>query len=129
MRTSKWYYLLVAIVLLQTVWSLVGTTFTLFEAGVVVRLLYLFGGLLGVLLTPVFFVALYFDAGIVRESSSPWNPDRRLWVGGGILCSLLGYALVRNPSVEFVGIAYLLWRFRNPASAEPDADPRPGNPE
>lgn len=47
--------------------------------------LYAIFGILGPSLVPVFFIALYVDAGTVRKSSSPWNPDRRFLVGGGIL--------------------------------------------
>lgn len=127
MRSSKWYYVLVVIALLHVAWSLAGMILkgSLFDAGVAIQILYLLGGLLGLLLTPVFFIALYFDAGIVREGSSLWNPNRHLWVGGGVLCSLLAYALVRNPAVELIAIAYLLRRFRNPASEGLDEDRQP----
>ena len=127
MRSSKWYYVLIVITLLHVAWSLAGTMLrgSLFDAGVAVQVLYLLGGLLGLLLTPVFFIALYLDAGIVRESSSLWNPNRHLWVGGGILWSLLAFALVRNPAIELIAVAYLLRRFRNPACEGPDDDRHP----
>ncbi|WP_135824360.1 hypothetical protein [Halorussus ruber] len=131
MRLSKWCYALVGITLVNLGWSLAGTVVRdgfFFDAGTVVSLVYLLGGLFGLLLTPVFFVALYADAGIVRGSSSPWNPDRRLWVGGGVLWSLLAYAVSRNPSIVFVVVPYLFRRFRNPVVDESDGDGRPNSP-
>lgn len=115
MRTRKWLVLLGGITLVHVGWSLVGTVFDgVLDAGGLIFVLYLFGGLLGVLLTPVYFVALYLDAGVVRQSSSPWNPDRLLWVGGGMVFSLSMFALSTNPLIEIITVAYLVRRFRNP---------------
>ncbi|WP_128476023.1 hypothetical protein [Halorussus pelagicus] len=63
-------------------------------------------------LTPVFYHALYRDAGDIRESDSRWVPDRRLWVGGGALVSAASLALFLNPLVHYVAAAYLVQRYR-----------------
>lgn len=119
MRQSIWLYVLIGIALIRFSWSLAGTVFLdgVMDAGGGVVALYALFGLLGLLLVPVFFFALYLDAGIVRKRSSSWNPDRRFWVGGGILFSLLAYAVVRNPSIEIITAVYLFYRFRNPSNS------------
>jgi uncharacterized Tic20 family protein len=73
-------------------------------------------------LTPVFFAALYWDAGHVRESGADWTPDRRLWVGGGVAVWLAVYAASSSSAVGYLGVAYLVQRLRHPAPerVEPD---------
>lgn len=66
-------------------------------------------------LTPVFFAALYWDAGHVRESGADWTPDRRLWVGGGVAVWLAVYAASSSSAVGYLGVAYLVQRLRHPA--------------
>jgi len=97
--------------LLSAVWSLGGVDFltsgpfALFGFGLLVAL--------QTLLLPVFFAALYLDAGVVRNSTDPWSPSRWLWVGGGALATLVVYATARNTTavVVLVGLAYLGRRF------------------
>lgn len=116
MRTSKWLVAVAGITLLHLAWT---ATMTAAPARIASDPWMLFGlGFLTLLLlalTPVFFAALYLDAGHVRESASPWNPDRRLWVGGGIAACVVAYALVHAFVVGFVGAAYLFRRLQNPA--------------
>lgn len=89
--------------------------------------LYIAGTLLSLLLYPVFYVALFLDAGAVRESASAWTPDRRIWVGGSIIFSLITYLLTRNGLVFVIAFAYLLVRYRNPpVENEPDAESQSG---
>lgn len=116
MRSSKWFYLLVGIALIHFISSLAGTVFldSILGAGGVYPIFYAIFSIFGLILTPVFFIALYFDAGIVLESSSLWNPDRRLWIGGGILFSLVSYILLTNVLVEYIAFVYVIRRFRNP---------------
>ncbi len=125
MRQSIWLYVLIGIALIRFGWSLAGTVFLdgVMDAGGGVVALYAIFGLLGLLLVPVFFIALYLDAGTVRKSSSPWNPDRRFWVGGGIVISLLSYAVAYNPSIEIIAAVYLFYRFRNPSPKDSNNDP------
>jgi len=124
MRRSTWLYVLIGIALISFSWSVIGTVFLdgVIDAGVGVVVLYILFGLLGFLLTPVFFIALYLDAGTVRKSSSSWNPNRRLWVGGGAIFSLLAYAVVYNTSVEVIAAVYLFRRFRNLGTEESNDD-------
>ena len=71
--------------------------------------------LLVLALTPVFFLALYLDAGHVRESAAAWTPDRRRWVGGGIAVWAAAFYLLHTNAVWYVGVAYLVQRLRHPA--------------
>lgn len=73
MRRSIWLYVLVGIALINFSWSLAGTVFLdgVMDAGGGVVALYALFGLLGLSLVPFFFIALYFDAGIVGNSPSP----------------------------------------------------------
>lgn len=116
MRGSKWFYLLVGIALIQFLSNLAGTVFwgSIMSTGGVFPVLYAMFSIFGLLLTPIFFIALYFDAGVVLDSTSLWNPDRRLWIGGGILFSLLSYVHFTNILVEYIALIYVIRRFRNP---------------
>lgn len=76
--------------------------------------------LLVLALTPVFFLALYLDAGHVRESGSAWTPDRRLWVGGGVAVWVAAEVLLHANAVAFLGVPYLVQRLRHPAPVTVD---------
>lgn len=64
------------------------------------------------ILTPVFYYAIHRDSAGIRNSDSTWIPDRRLWVGGGSLFSLLSIVLYLNPLIHYVAAIYLIQRFR-----------------
>lgn len=122
MRTSKWLLVVAGITLLDLAWSIAGWVLgdALLEVGPFTLANFVLLGFLIFLLTPVFFAALYLDAGRVRESPSPWIPDRRLWVGGGVAVCASAYALLHSNVVGFVGLAYLLRRLRHPAPVTVD---------
>lgn len=79
------------------------------------------GVLLGVsvvMLTPVFYHALYRDIEVVRDGDSRWEPNWRLWIGGGALVSLASLVVFLNPNVHYVAAAYLFQRHRKVSSPD-----------
>lgn len=113
MRTSGWLLVVVAVTVLDVVQSGIvvafgGSLASAPEALLGVALLTVFVAVL----TPVFFVALYFDAGVVRESGSPWTPSRLRWVGGGVIVLVGTYLLTSMFSLAFIGVPYLVQRYR-----------------
>ena len=119
LRRNQWQFRLVAISIVNVGWSLtaVRTTSTTFPFGLSTYELFIGGSLL--ILTPVFYHAIYRDAGDVRESDSQWVPDRRLWVGGGVCLSLLSIVLYLNPLTHYVAAIYLIQRYRKTVSTGP----------
>lgn len=112
LRADRWRFRLVVVALVNVVWSfhaeLAGggpLPFGLTATGAVV-------GVSTLLFTPAFYHALYRDAGGVREIDVDWTPDRRLWVGGGVLLSLVSVALYLNPLTHYVAAAYFVQRYR-----------------
>ncbi|WP_157971757.1 hypothetical protein [Halorussus litoreus] len=101
-----------AISVVNVVWSFtaVGTSGTAFPFGLSTYELLVGGSLL--VLTPVFYHAMYRDAGGIRDGDGSWMPDRRVWVGGGVLFSLLGVVLYLNPLTHYVAAIYLTQRYR-----------------
>ncbi|MFC6989540.1 hypothetical protein ACFQJD_14020 [Haloplanus sp. GCM10025708] len=71
------------------------------------------------LLGSAFYYALYRELRAVRESDTPWDPNVRLWITGGVSFSALGVLLFLNPLVHYVAALYLVRRFRNPALPGP----------
>lgn len=114
MRTQRWYAL-VCIAVLNIVWSLVGVlsgeTISVGPATVWI----VFGGAL-LILTPIFYYLLYQEITAIRDSDSTWNPDPRIWVGGGMVLSLIGFVLFLNPFTHYVTVLYVVQRFRKPMS-------------
>lgn len=112
LRRNRWQFRLVAISVVNVVWSLtaVRTSGATFPFGLSTYELFIGGSLL--VLTPAFYHAIYRDAGGVRDSDSPWVPDRRIWVGGGVCFSLLSVALYLNPLAHYVAAIYLIQRYR-----------------
>lgn len=114
MRTQRWYAL-VCIAVLNIVWSLVGVlsgeTISVGPATVWI----VFGGAL-LILTPIFYYLLYQEITAIRDSDSTWNPDPRIWVGGGTVLSLIGFVLFLNPFTHYVTVLYVVQRFRKPMS-------------
>lgn len=124
MRTSKWLLVVAGITLLDLAWSIAGWVLgdALLGSGPFAVASFALVGFLVFLLAPVFFAALYLDAGRVRASTSPWTPDRRLWVGGGVAVCAAAYALLHSNVVGFVGLAYLFRRLRHPARVTVDGE-------
>ncbi|WP_135852767.1 hypothetical protein [Halorussus salinus] len=86
------------------------------------------GVLLGasvVILTPVFYHALYRDIEVVGRGDSRWAPDWRLWVGGGTLVSLASLVVFLNPLVHYVAAVYLFQRSRKGSVQEFAGDIEP----
>ncbi|QCC44700.1 uncharacterized protein HBSAL_05100 [Halobacterium salinarum] len=119
LRRNQWQFRLVAISLLNVVWSFtaVRTSSTTFPFGLSTYELFLGGSLL--ILTPVFYHAIYRDTGGIRESDSPWVPDRRIWVGGGVCFSFLSIMLYLNPLAHYVAAIYLIQRYRKTVPTGP----------
>ncbi|WP_353634560.1 DUF4870 domain-containing protein [Halobacterium sp. NMX12-1] len=114
MQTTRSLYVVAGITLVHLAWaawlavaspeSLLASPWSLAGVAVVGALLFV--------LVPVFFAALYVDAGAVAASGAPWSPDRRLWVGGGVLLVAAAYVTVHSLLTGVVGAAYLLKRAR-----------------
>lgn len=111
MERTQWWYSLVSIAVLNAIWSLVGVlsgdTISVGPAFVWI----LFGGSF-IFLTPVYYYSLYREISTVQDIGSPWRPDLRVWVGGGILLTLIGSILFLNPMTHYVTGFYVLQRFR-----------------
>jgi len=78
----------------------------------------LFGGAL-LLLTPVFYYALYRLTGAVRVADGPWRPHPRIWTAGGVVVSLLGAVAFLNPMTHYVAGLYLVQRARKSSGSPP----------
>lgn len=109
---TRWRFRLVAIAIVNVAWSLsaVRASSTQFPFGMSAYGLVVGGSLL--VLTPVFYHAIHRDIGAIRESDAPWAPDRRVWIGGGVVLSLLGVGLYLNPFTHYVAAIYLFRRYR-----------------
>lgn len=119
LRRNQWQTRLVAISVVNVVWSVtaVRTSSTTFPFGLSTYELFVGGSLL--VLTPVFYYAMYRDAGGIRDGDGAWVPDRRVWVGGGILFSLLAIVLYLNPLTHYVAAIYLIQRYRKTPWTDP----------
>ena len=113
-RTQRWYAI-VSIAVLNTVWSLVGVLSgeTISVGPVTVWII--FGGAL-ILLTLIFYYLLYREISAIQDSDSTWNPDPRIWVGGGMVLTLTGSVLFLNPFTHYVTVLYIVQRLRKPIS-------------
>jgi hypothetical protein len=108
---TKWWYVLAGVAVLNVVWSLAGVLSGETLGVGPASLWVLFGGSL-LLLTPLFYLALYRETTTARDRHTPWNPDSRLWLGGGVIISVIGAVLFLNPLTHYVAGLYLVRRFQ-----------------
>lgn len=118
MERIRWWYVLVGIAVLNVIWSLIGVLsgerITVGPATV-----WILFGVSFLLLTPVFYYSLYQETRSVRKSDNQWSPEPRLWVGGGVVFSVIGAVLFLNPMTHYVAGLYVLQRFRRLAPSSP----------
>ena len=118
MRRTRWWNLLVGVAALDVLWSLAGVLsgerITVGPA----ELWAVLGGAV-LLLTPVFYLALYRETTSARDGCGPWTPAPRVWVGGGALLSLVGTVAFLNPMTHYVAALYLVQRARKSTPPDP----------
>lgn len=116
MERTRWWFALVSIGVINIVWSLAGV-FSGERITVGSATLWIVLGGAVLLLTPVFYYALYRDTGSVQDSDGSWDPDQRAWIGGGVLVSIAGAVVFLNPMTHYIAGLYLVQRFRKSSVA------------
>ncbi|MCO8243778.1 hypothetical protein [Haladaptatus sp. AB643] len=117
MERTHWWYMLVGIAALNVVWSLAGVlSGDRITTGPATLWIFLGGSIL--LLTPMFYYALYRDTGVVGDDNSSWTPNRRAWIGGGVLVSTVGFVVFLNPLIHYITGLYLVRRYRKSSVTE-----------